>query len=147
MPVFTQHWSWWLFTRDMVVQGKMGWSSWKAGEAHWCLHPNDSPACSFKLISFRESSPNNRNPPISCSPVCQSTATVKVRREKSPATSTAPLLRCIFVPLPNPEGYLYFLPYWVVWWLSALIIVGIEKFSGGKASILTEQGYPKFFFY
>jgi hypothetical protein len=30
-----------------------------------------------------------------------------------------------FLLLPNPEGYLYFLPYRATWWLTAFIILEI----------------------
>lgn len=33
-------------------QCKIRWSCWKAWEAHWPLHPNNSPVCSFQLLSF-----------------------------------------------------------------------------------------------
>lgn len=77
-------------------QCKIRWSCWKAWEAHWPLHPNNSPVCSFQLLSFGESSPSNRNSPISCSLVSASQQPLLKGEEKN------------LLPPDRPPAQVYF---------------------------------------
>lgn len=125
--------------QNRTVYFKTWAGHWLSHPSHWLVH--------FRSYLLLREQLGSWSPPIFCSPVSGSWQPMLQGKEKNLHLPWRASCRCILAPLPTPEGYRYFLPCWMVWRLSALIIIEIRKFAGGKSPILTEQGYLKWFFF